>query len=194
MTENVVRKDDQVNSQNDGNWKKKKKKKKRGSYSYGSTYGLVRLCHWWVSLMRLKHRVSNRFKLSFFFHLSNMPYSFFTSRCGAKPRSHSLKGHTWSHTYLKQGLMKRQTYCACLENTSYCCPITADSCWLFQPVGPHQCSAGSVASWAQELMPSLDAAVLNVLSRCDAVQTTKWCTTSDTSQKIRRVGAFMRRR
>ena len=29
--------------------------------------------------------------------------------------------------------------------------------WLFRPKGPHQCSAGSVAGWAQKSMPNLDA-------------------------------------
>ena len=43
--------------------------------------------------------------------------------------------------------------------------VTADSASeLFWPVGPHQCSAGSVASWAREFMPSLDA--LHLCDKC----------------------------
>ena len=43
--------------------------------------------------------------------------------------------------------------------------LTADSAsWLFRPVGPHQCSAESVASWAREFMPSLDA--LHLWDKC----------------------------
>ena len=33
-------------------------------------------------------------------------------------------------------------------------------CWLFHPVESHQCSAGFVASWTREFMPSLDASHL----------------------------------
>ena len=45
--------------------------------------------------------------------------------------------------------------------------VTADSAsWLFRPVGPHQCSAGSVASWAQGFMPSRDA--LHLWDKCES--------------------------
>ena len=44
--------------------------------------------------------------------------------------------------------------------------LTADSTsWLFQPVGPHLCRAESVASWAREFMPSLDA--LHLWDKCE---------------------------
>ena len=42
--------------------------------------------------------------------------------------------------------------------------LQAIASWLFQLVAPHQCSAGSVASWAQEFMPSLDG--LHLWDKC----------------------------